>query len=44
MGTLNPLRIGSAVALTMAFTNTMCAVMVYFFPDGAITFINTWTH
>ncbi|OGV78196.1 MAG: hypothetical protein A3I83_01610 [Methylotenera sp. RIFCSPLOWO2_02_FULL_45_14] len=44
MNTLNPWRVGSAIALTAAIVNVICAVAVYLFPDGTISFINSWTH
>jgi len=44
MNTLNPWRVGSALALTAVIVNVICAAAVYLFPDGAISFINSWTH
>ena len=44
MTTLNPLRAGIALALTAAIANIVCAAAVYMFPDGAVAFVNSWTH
>lgn len=44
MNKLNPWRVGSAMALTVAIVNVICAAAVYLFPDGTISFINSWTH
>lgn len=41
---LNPMHAGSALALTGAAINLICAVAVYFFPDAAVSFVNSWVH
>lgn len=44
MEKLAPWRIGSALALTAAIVNILCAATVYLFPDGTINFVNSWMH
>lgn len=41
---LNPLRTGSALALTGVAINLICAVAVYFFPEAIVGFVNAWVH
>lgn len=44
MDKLNVWRAGGATALTAAVVSVACAAAVYLFPDGTVTFVNTWTH
>ena len=44
MDTLNPWRVGSAMALTAAVISVVCAAAVYLFPEGTVNFVNSWTH
>jgi hypothetical protein len=44
MTTLNLWRVGSALALTAAVTNVVCAIAVYLSPDGMVAFVNSWMH
>ena len=44
MDTLNPWRVGSAMALTAAVISVVCAAAVYLFPAGTVNFVNSWTH
>lgn len=41
---LNPLRTGSALALTGAAINLVCAVAVYLFPEAVVGLVNAWFH
>lgn len=44
MDKLNPLRTGSALALTAGTISLICALVVFLFPDGMINFVNAWFH
>lgn len=44
MGKLNPWRVGSAMALTVAVFSLVCTAAVFLFPDGMINFVNAWVH
>ncbi len=44
MDRLNPLRTGSALALTAGTLSLLCALAVFLFPDGTIGFVNAWVH
>ena len=44
MDKLNPWHTGGATALTVAIVSAICAVAVYLFPQGAVDFVNSWTH
>lgn len=44
MDRLNPWRSGGAAALTAAVLSLACAAAVYFFPQGTLDFVNSWTH
>lgn len=44
MDRLNPWRVGSAMALTVAVISLVCTVAVFLFPDGMINFVNAWVH
>lgn len=44
MDKLNPWRTGGAAALTAAALSLICAAAVYFFPQGTLDFVNSWTH
>ncbi len=44
MDRLNPWRVGSATALTAGTASLICAVAVWLFPEGAVSFVNSWTH
>jgi hypothetical protein len=44
MDKLNPWRVGSATALTVAVISVVCSVAVYLFSQGTIDFVNSWTH
>ena len=44
MDNLNPWRVGSATGLTTAMISIVCAVAVFLFPEGTISFVNSWTH
>ena len=44
MDRLNPLRTGSALALTTGSISVLCAPAVFLFPDGMISFVNAWFH
>lgn len=44
MDTLNPWRVGSATALTALVISVVCAAAAYLFPEGTVTFVNSWTH
>jgi hypothetical protein len=44
MDKLHPWRTGAAVALTTAIVSIVCAAAVYLFPDGTVSFVNSWTH
>lgn len=41
---LNPWRVGSAMALTVAIISLVCTVAVFLFPDETINFVNAWVH
>ena len=38
------LATGTAVAITAALLNSLCAVAVAFWPEASIRFANTWMH
>jgi hypothetical protein len=44
MGNLSPLHTGSALALTNRHNQHVCALVVFLFPDGMISFVNAWFH
>lgn len=44
MDRLNPIRMGSALALTADTISLDCALAVFLFPDGMIGFVNAWFH
>jgi hypothetical protein len=44
MDKLNPLRTGSALALTAAVISLVCTLAVFLFPDGMVNFVNAWVH
>jgi len=44
MDKLHPLHVGAALALAAVLLNALCAVLVLLFPDGAIDFVNAWSH
>lgn len=44
MDKLNPLRTGSALALTAAVISLVCTLAVLLFPDGMVNFVNAWVH
>lgn len=44
MGRLSPLRTGSALALTTGTISMICALAVFLFPDGMISFVIAWFH
>ncbi len=44
MDRLNPLRTGSALALTAAVISLVCTAAVFLFPDGMVNFVNAWVH
>jgi hypothetical protein len=44
MEKLNPLRVGSAMALTVAVISLVCTAAVFLFPDGMVSFVNSWVH
>ncbi len=44
MDRLNPLRTGSALALTAAVISLVCTLAVLLFPDGMVNFVNAWVH
>lgn len=44
MDRLSPLRIGSALALTAGTISMICALAIFLFPDGMISFVNAWFH
>ena len=44
MENLNPWHVGSATALTTAIISVVCAAAVFLFPDGTVSFVNSWTH
>lgn len=44
MGKLNLLHTGSALGLTAGTISTLCALAIYLFPDGMISFVNAWFH
>lgn len=44
MDKLNLLRAGSALGLTAGTISMLCALAVYLFPDGMISFVNAWFH
>lgn len=41
---LNPLRVGSAMALTAAAISLVCTAAVYLFPEAVVGFVNAWVH
>jgi hypothetical protein len=44
MNNLDPWRTGVSVALTAAIVSIVCALAVYFFPEGTVDYVNSWTH
>lgn len=44
MDKLNLLRTGSALGLTAGTISMLCALAIYLFPDGMISFVNAWFH
>jgi len=44
MDRLNPWRVGSAMALTVAVISLVCTAAVFLFPDGMVNFVNAWVH
>lgn len=44
MDRLNPWRTGNALALTAATVSLICALAVFLFQDGMISFVNAWFH
>lgn len=44
MDKLNLFRAGSALAITAGTFNLICALAVFLFPDGTISFVNAWAH
>ena len=44
MEKLNPWRVGSAMALTVAVISLVCTAAVFLFPDGMVNFVNAWVH
>ncbi len=44
MNRIDPLTVGSATAITFSIVFTVCALAVALFPDGTISFFNTWFH
>ncbi len=44
MNKLNPWHTGSALALTAGTVSLLCALAVFLFQDGMISFVNAWFH
>ncbi len=44
MNTLNPWRLGVALALTAAALYAVCALAFVFWPEAALRFFNAWLH
>lgn len=44
MDKLNPCRVGSALAATVAVFYVACAAAVILFPEGTFGFFNAWMH
>ena len=44
MNPIQPLPVGAALALAAVLLNALCALLVLLFPDGAIDFVNAWSH
>ncbi len=44
MDKLNPLTVGLAVAITLAIVNTLCAIVVWLWPDAAFSIVGSFAH
>ncbi len=44
MDKLNPLTVGLAMAITLAIVNTLCAVVVWLWPDAAFSIVGSFAH
>lgn len=44
MNRLDPLSFAVATSVTFLLLYVVCAVAVVLFPDGTVTFFNTWFH
>ena len=44
MDNLNPLTVGLATAITLAIVNTLCAIVVWLWPDAAFSIVGSFAH
>lgn len=44
MDRLSPVTVGLAMAITLAIVNTLCAVVVWLWPDAAFTIAGSFAH
>jgi hypothetical protein len=44
MERLHPITVGLAMALTLAIVNTVCALIVWLWPDAALSIVGSFAH
>lgn len=44
MERLHPITVGSAMAITLAIVNTVCALIVWLWPEAALGIIGSFAH